>query len=305
MQRASGHHPLLDRMGEGWATTELDELLGRLEAAAPERLEGKVRDFRALTDLDRWSDLLSEFLIADWFISRGLDFDFGDRRTPNPDLVVPSLGIGFEVARRAREGPRALRRAIMAGTAGVHPRPRVQAHVSAQVLSIRRGVLDQITREVATAARSGQMQISAVLRPAHEHLPAVTVEIHLNRGVSVVPTITMLSGAFDPMITHHDIESVITSCLRDKRKSAQGAAMPALLLVDATDLAPAVWLRSPQAWSQRLARLMTAADTFAGVGLVATTLGVEPRSAIGLGRNEPGVQLRIHEWGERMGIPTR
>ncbi len=79
--------------------------------------------------------------------------------------------------------------------------------------------------------------------------------------------------------------------------------MPSLLLIDATELAPAVWLRSPQAWSQRLARLVTPQDTFAGVGLVAAALGKEPRMAVGLSPKDNQGRTRIHEWVTRMGLP--
>lgn len=244
-------------MGHDWATGQLEQLLGRLETVAQQRIEGKVRDFRALKDWDRWSDLRSELLLADWITSRGLQVEFGDPRRPNPDIVVPGLGVGIEVTRRARGGTRELRQAIMAGTAGVDPRPRVMVHVSAQVLSIRKGVLEQITHEVAAAAQAGEPQISAVLRPAHDDQPAATAQIFFNRGRSVVPTIALLPAAVNLKVTMIDIENVADACLRDKQKSAQGAAMPSLLLIDATELAPAVWLRSPQAWSQRLARLVT------------------------------------------------
>lgn len=303
MEGASENHPLLERMGEDWATEELEQLLGRLEAVAPQRLEGKARDFRALRDWDRWSDLRSELLLADWITSRGLQVEFGDPRRPNPDIVVPGLGVGIEVTRRARGGTRELRRAIMAGTAGLKPRPRVTVHVSAQVLSIRKGVLEQITHEVASAAQAGQPRISAVLRPAHDDQPAATAQIYLNRGRSVVPTIALLPAAANLTVTMINIENVADACLRNKQKIAQGAAMPSLLMIDATELAPAVWLRSPQAWSHRLASLITPQDTFAGVGLVAAALGSEPRVAVGLGPNSIEGRTRIHEWVTRMGIP--
>lgn len=91
---------------------DLEQLLATLEEAAPSRLQGKRRDFRSLTDRERWFDLRSELLLAWWLSLQGVAYEFGSPGTSQPDVVLPDFGFGIEVTRRARDGSEALRMSL-------------------------------------------------------------------------------------------------------------------------------------------------------------------------------------------------
>lgn len=281
----------------------LEELLSALEEAEPLRLSGKRREFRSLSSRDRWNDLRSELLVAHWVVQQGIRMEFGAPGQPNPDIILPAYGLGIEVTRRERRGLDELRKAILEGTAGVMPRPRPVVHVTGQPLAIRAAVLDQVRDEVASAARRGDSQLNVLLRPSHGRHPAVTAEILLDRGTTVVPRIVLAPEAANLTVMMLDIEELVATCLQDRRKRMQAMSMPSLLVIDATRLAPQVWLRSASTWSKRLAHGFNDEHAFVGVGLMAAQLGCAPRVAIGTRSVSSDVQWRIVSWARAMGLP--
>ena len=285
----------------------LDNLLRDLIAAAPKRLDGKRRDFRALTDEDRWWDLLSELLVARWMTSAGVFYEFGAVGRPQPDLVMPDRGLGVEVTRRARRVGQDLRMAVRRAARAAEPdttrrvRPRIV--LNGQPLSVRAATLAQIEAEVEAAVRRGDSVVHAVLRPARDGKPAITAEIDLWSGFSVMASIMYLPEAAELTVTMLDIEDLIVNCLEDRRKSKQGESMPTLLLIDTTRLSDAAWLRPTATWARRLPDLLKEQHTFAGVGIFAMSLYEPPRLALGIA---PWASSNVHravvELADALGI---
>ena len=205
---------------------ELERLLTTLERAAPTRLGGKRRDFRGLTETERWQDLLSELLVARWSVCQGVGFEFGGLGTAQPDLVLSEYDFGIEVTRRSRNGAVALRRSLYRGLANVTPRPQPVVTLNAQPLAIWEGILAQINDEALATLRSGGRHLQAVVRPARDGHPAATADIDLFAGPSAYPTIRYSSPATTLAVTMLDIEDLVVACLEDSRKTKQGAAMP-------------------------------------------------------------------------------
>jgi hypothetical protein len=282
---------------------ELERLLTTLDRAAPTRLAGKRRDFRGLTDRERWRDLLSELLVARWLVRQGVGFDFGGPGTAQPDLVLSEYDFGIEVTRRSRNGAVALRRSLYRGLASVTPRPQPVVTLDAQPLAIWEGILAQINDEALATLRSGGRHLQAVVRPARDGHPAATADIDLFGGPSAYPTIRYSSPATTLAVTMLDIEDLVMACLEDSRKTKQGAAMPCLLVVDGSSLVSAVWLRAKGAWANRLARILRQQHTFVAVALMFASVWEPPQLALGIGPNaDDDVRRAIIGWSEQMGM---
>ena len=303
---AGAEHPVRVEMAFGGIDDlldDLEQLLATLEEAAPPRLQGKRRDFRSLSDRERWRDLLSELLLAGWLSRQGVAYEFGSPGTSQPDLVLAEFGFGIEVTRRARNGSEALRKSLFRALNGIRPRTRPVVTLSAQPLAIREGVLSQISDEAVAALARGDHHIDAVVRPARDGYSATTAAIDLFRGDSALPEVRYLESAALLTVTMLDVEDLILSCLEDTRKAKQGASMPCLLVIDATWLVDAVWLRPKEKWAKRLAHLLKDEHTFIGVALLMTGLGARPQLALGIGpQAREGVRTAIERWSEQMGM---
>jgi hypothetical protein len=303
---AGAEHPVRVEMAFGGIDDlldDLEQLLATLEEAAPSRLQGKRRDFRSLTDRERWFDLRSELLLAWWLSLQGVAYEFGSPGTSQPDFVLPDFGFGIEVTRRARDGSEALRMSLFRRLTGVRPRSRPVVTLSAQPLAIREGVLKQISDEAVAALTRGDHHLDAVVRPARDGHPATTAAIDLFRGDSEWPRVRYLESAALLAVTMLDVEDLILSCLEDKRKAKQGASMPCLLVIDASRLVDAVWLRPKDTWAKRLAHLLTDEHTFIGVALLYGRVGALPHLALGIGPQASADDLTaIARWSEQMGI---
>ena len=186
---------------------------------------------------------------------------------------------------------------------GVRPRSRPVVTLSAQPLAIREGVLKQISDEAVAALTRGDHHLDAVVRPARDGHPATTAAIDLFRGDSEWLRVRYLESAALLAVTMLDVEDLILSCLEDKRKAKQGASMPCLLVIDASRLVDAVWLRPKDTWAKRLAHLLTDEHTFIGVALLYGRVGALPHLALGIGPQASADDLTaIARWSEQMGI---
>ena len=79
--------------------------------------------------------------------------------------------------------------------------------------------------------------------------------------------------------------------------------MPRLLVIDASWLVDAVWLRPKDKWAKRLAHLLKDEHTFIGVALLYGRVGTLPHLALGIGpQASTSVRTAIARWSEQMGI---
>jgi hypothetical protein len=172
---------------EDWLD-DLDELLLELIEHGPTRLDGKRRDFRALTDRDRWDDLRAELIVARWLTRRGIDYAFGAPGEPAPDIVVADPTVGVEVTRRRHDGAAELRWAIFHAVLDApKPKPQPLITLSAHPLAIRRRVLDAIVDAFREAAASDERTVHAVVRPQRDGYPAITAEIDFAVALAPCP----------------------------------------------------------------------------------------------------------------------
>lgn len=303
---ATPEHPLALQMQEpGFQDLldRLDELFRQLDVAAPQRLDGKRRDFRALTDQGRWHDLLSELLFARWLIEHRVHFDFGAAGSPQPDLILPTHKLGIEITRRERRPERELRRALYRELKGHPRRPKPVLLLSAHPLSVRQKVLDSIVEEVRRSLARGESHVYAVLRPGRDGHPATTAEIDLYGGWSALPRVVYKDSSARLDVTLLDIEDLILTCLEDKRKSRQGAAMPSVLVVDISDLPQPAWLRPNRIWASRLAALLQREHSYSAVAVMFASVWEPPRFAMGIGRHaQPQTVANLLDWARSMGL---
>jgi hypothetical protein len=228
---------------EDWLD-DLDELLLELIEHGPTRLDGKRRDFRALTDRDRWDDLRAELIVARWLTRRGIDYAFGAPGEPAPDIVVADPTVGVEVTRRRHDGAAELRWAIFHAVLDApKPKPQPLITLSAHPLAIRRRVLDAIVDAFREAAASDERTVHAVVRPQRDGYPAITAEIDFRGGVSAVPRMLYLPSATSIGPTLLDVEDVVVRALEEPRKIKQSASMPTILVIDVSVLPNVTWLR--------------------------------------------------------------
>jgi len=299
---ASAAHPLHSFVDVPEYLDDVERMVAPLHEVGVLRLEGKRRDFRALTNQEKWMDMAAELRLASWHVQRGVEVQFGSPGTPNPDLVLPEFELGLEMTRRARGGLADLRRAVRKGCRGWKPSPKPHILVTGQPLSIRSTVLAQITHEVVDALRAGQDVVHVVLRPAARGRPAMTARISLFGGISVLPQIKYHPDAADLTVTMSDIEQLVRDCLDSPQKRAQGGAMTTVLLIDASRLSDTFWLRSADVWSRRLGTLIATDDTFTGAGLIIFPVDAEPRAAIGLRSLNHLESGRVRAWAMAMGL---
>lgn len=169
----------------------------------------------------------------------------GVYESPNPDLVLPAYGLGLEMTRRARGGLTDLSRAVRQGTQGWIPPPKPRILVTGRPLSIRRGVLTQVTEEVQAALHAGQDEVNVILRPAAGDRPAMTARISLFGGITALTDIKYHQEADNLTVTTADIEQLVRDCLDDPQKRAQAAVMTSILLIEVSRLSDTLWRRSP------------------------------------------------------------
>lgn len=295
-------HPLAGHpdFGAYWAP-----FLAEVDATEAPRLPGKRRDFRAVTDGPRLLDLMTEFDVLLWLHRCGLRPEFGATDgTPMPDFVLPDLGLGIEVTRLGRPNVGwKLVRLVMDETRGRRPRRLATIRMSAHPVMVRQRVMDEIRVEVrASLEQDEPPPVFAVLRPAHDDSPAVTVAISFDRPFgSVIPTLVAPPPGRTP-VARHDVENLIAGVLTEKRKRRQGEAMPTVLCVEVGGLMPAITRTDAEAWSRRLAEILAKhreRTSFAALALIAfgatspvprVALGVTPPSAV------------VSRWADAIGI---
>ena len=163
--------------------------------------------------------------------------------------------------------------------------------------------MDEIRVEVrASLEQDEPPPVFAVLRPAHDDSPAVTVAISFDRPFgSVIPTLVAPPPGRTP-VARHDVENLIAGVLTEKRKRRQGEAMPTVLCVEVGGLMPAITRTDAEAWCRRLAEILAKhreRTSFAALALIAfgatspvprVALGVTPPSAV------------VSRWADAIGI---
>jgi hypothetical protein len=96
-----------------------DTIIGRLEAAQPQRLGGERKDFQKARTHDELRIIRSELVAGGMLASAGVSFDFGARKgAPEPDLLLREANLGIEVKNRTLDGLRELENELLVSTGG-------------------------------------------------------------------------------------------------------------------------------------------------------------------------------------------
>lgn len=280
MNGANAEHPFADTLrrpeaedfGQWTTLDEVERVLVTLQKAAPQRLEGKRRDFRALRLDDGLRGMKAELVFAAYLALHGVAFDFGASGTPQPDLVLRALDLGVEITTRKSDALWDLREHLARAMADVRPRVRLSLEFSARPFAIRSKVKEAITKEVRAAAAAGETEVYCVIRPAGNGHAAITLKITImpRPGLGYFPEVHVQHPG--PLLTPlmRDVEDELVVAMEDKRKRRQGEAMPTVLVVDLAHVSGA-WLRSTHIWGKRLLDLIQPEHGFAALAIIVTS----------------------------------
>lgn len=249
----------------------VESVLKAVYDAAPERLDGKRRDFRSLRAGQDMRGLETELSFAARLALHGVAFDFGAPSTPQPDLVLRDANLGIEVTHRKADPTWDLmwhlKQAFQSRKSS--PQLHIDLEFSAMPFAIRSRVRDGLVDEIRRAVAEGESTVHCVVRPARGGQPAITVKATFCPAKQAFgfPRIRFVEDVNRYRVLMADIEDAIVQTMREKRKRRQAAAMPTALIVNLNRVKGA-HLRPSSAWVDRLLSLIEPEDEFIGVGLL-------------------------------------
>lgn len=236
-------HPLLPLMGDTQADELLDGfevMLTSLEEANPARLSEKIKDFAANRTFKTVLDMRAELLVAHRLAEQGIEFEFGDTRKPNPDILVNQGNLGIEVTARRPDGTRILVEALeealtpyeglsLVLTYTTYPH-RIQSDV-------REAFVEQGTDLLRDGAGPGAKHSMTFLDSNNGGEVTITAHIQAaeDEQIRVQEKVdsTELTGTFDI------VKNALTLAWNDKAKTKQAESVPSILVVDAAMLGAA------------------------------------------------------------------
>lgn len=262
--------------GEGVAVlAAFEQIIAILEAAKPDRLPTEQADFRKAKT---WEDLLitrAELIAGAKLAQAGIPFDFGVRgKSPQPDLLLRSAGLGIEVKARRLDGLRdlhdELEEALENANADVmitiacrerplYFKPAERSDLIADILKrVSNGLYETMVIELDQSwAATPKLQIAVQIVPAKP--PALGSRVFIEGGEALTGHLT-------------NVESeVITVLTADEQKANQAASMPTLLLVDVARTGLS-WIRPERVWAQMLAARLPESTPFIGAAVMVPRL---------------------------------
>lgn len=257
----------------------MEETLAILEAARPDGLGAKRREFRAFKStgsgyMDRFMTHRAELVIASLLAETSISFRFNTVAGPDLLLGEDRKVFGIEVSSRRPKSMSDLSRALHVGLRkrGLPSSVSISADPIPPVV-IRDDVRNVIIEKfLPTDGGKGVTSLRAMAAPAWPEygIPASWVTIRVGGGEG-----RLMANA--PFNSTHMIataqQQVANSVLREERKLLQAQKWPTVLIVDlsGTDLPD---LRS---WSQAFEGVWEPGDAFLAVGaMVANSVQREP-----------------------------
>lgn len=242
-----------------------DDLLVQVEQAAPNRWQGKRKEFRQQTSYSETLSERSELLLAAGLVRAGVQFEFGRPGQPQPDLVLEA-GLGIEVGSRCVDGAQQLAEEIQTVVDLGDESEHIQITFDVRPLAIR----EKLRREIVALVRSGQ-EVDVEVLPVRGDQPAARVRITRtpSSGPSVVET-----SIDNALLTPHlqDVEAEIKSkIIKDRRKVAQATSMPTVIVIDLARCGLA-WLRPLRIWEQVLRGMLDEDDPYVAIAVMVTDL---------------------------------
>jgi hypothetical protein len=250
-----------------------DELLSQVEAAAPNRWQGKRKEFRGQSTFNETLSEHSELVLAAWLARAGIEFEFGQPGQPQPDLVLPEWGLGIEVGSRTLNDAQLLEDEIRA-VVELSPAPEhVQVAYDTRPLAIRATARAKIVDKV----RRG-MEVNEEAVPAHGNHPPIGVRITRTpaSGASTVTT-----SVDSTLLTPHLLEAeaeIRSTVIKNPGKIRQAESMPTVLVIDIARCGFA-WLRPLPMWQQALERLLDEDDPYIASAVMVTGPGSDTQLA--------------------------
>ena len=251
-----------------------------------------------------WNDFYSlraEFIVANRLIDRGVFFEFGAIGKPQPDLILRQPPMGIEVTRKHVAPVERLQRELREALWAQGLKPKIFLTYSTRPFLLRTKRRDEIIAEVIEAVRRGDSGIQAVVRPGRANQPAITVEIDLNGGRSVLPISRWKEGeVLTPSLL--DVEVLITAAMEDKRKERQANSMPTILIVDITGIKGAE-TRNSREWGSRLGSLLKPRHKFIALAILIDH-PYSKATKFALAAN-PHSDAMVHQWVNSLGDRLR
>ncbi len=237
----------------------LESILADVDAAKPDRLPGKRKDFRAVASEQALLDIRTELAMAAKLHRAGLKFDFGTPGEPSPDLHLRDRDFAIEVTSKTSNGVPHLYDEI---EAGLRDYPGVSVHVRFSDFPIRMQpdaralLLEKLVPVAAQANNTGvggvvEVRFTDTKNPSEIIAAADVLPVPSLGGQGLRITLESTGGLLEPTMTA--IEDEILAILDQPAKARQGRSKPSLLLVDFARLGNA-WLRPLDIWAKRLAR---------------------------------------------------
>jgi hypothetical protein len=267
----------------------MEVIVTTIEDAAPTRWQSKRRDFRDLSKIkdedaawEQFRRARTELAVAAAVITAGISCEFGIPGRANPDLVLPTLGLGLEVTRRTPKAVSHLQQTLRVALADY---PDLDVHLRFDPYparlsgAFRARLVDLVVAEAKLLDSSHQTASwTAIDGPRGRRdipngtIPEVRVTVALQlAGGGTVTT----SGPFnESALLTPSLELIydeVIAVIDDDGKVGQARSMPCVLVYDVMDLGLA-WLGDLGSWARALQSRLPEGYPFVAVAVTACDL---------------------------------